>query len=176
MKAAAILLTAALSLAACHSEDAAPAENEASAEGANAASAPDDKGPTTSNGVPAVEDAEAPVPAGPTAPPAGPVPAADAAWSKSGYRLVGTEPFWGGTVTGTRILYQTPEDQAGSTIAATASYGPGGEVYTGKLGGKPFVLTLTKGPCSDGMSDKVHAYTAALQVDGGVRQGCADPQ
>ena len=61
-----------------------------------------------------------------------------------------------------------------AAVAATASYGPGGD--TGKLGGKPFVLTLTKGPYSDGMLDKAHACTAALQVGGGIRQGCAGPQ
>lgn len=99
-----------------------------------------------------------------------------AAWSKSGYRLIGTEPFWGGTARGSKILYKTPENQAGEPVEAIAAYGAAKETYTGSLGGKPFVLTLTKGPCSDGMSDNVHTYTARLQVRGETRQGCADAQ
>jgi uncharacterized membrane protein len=114
----------------------------------------------------------APTPAPPAAEPARPA----SSWSRSGYRLIGTEPFWGGTVSATRIVYQTPDNQSGESIAVTASYSPAREVYAGRSGGKPFVLTLTRGPCSDGMSDNVHAFTAALQVQGETRQGCANPQ
>lgn len=171
--AAAYVLAAAFLLAGCQDEGAGSAgnvSNGAPAEAPPATSAP----ASTKEAAETRGDAAAPAPAEPSAKAA---PAAGAsAWSKSGYRLVGTEPFWGGTVTGTKILYQTPEDQAGAAVAATASYGPAGELYSGSLGGKPFILTLTKGPCSDGMSDKVHAYTAALQVGGEARQGCADPQ
>lgn len=128
--------------------------------------------PAASNdtaGTPAADPAPAPTPEAPKAP-------APAAWSASGYRLVGTEPFWGGTVAPTRIVYSTPENQAGEPVNVDAAYGAAREVYTGTLSGAAFVLTLTKGPCSDGMSDKVHKFTAALQVRGETRQGCADPQ
>lgn len=118
---------------------------------------------------PGNETAEAPAPETPEAP-------ASKAWSASGYRLVGTEPFWGGTVSPTRIVYMTPDNQAGEKISVDAAYGAAREVYSGTLGGGAFVLTLTKGPCSDGMSDKVHKFSAALQVKGETRQGCADPQ
>ena len=135
--------------------------------------------PAPAEALPEANLAEAPAPAPPVAaPPAAtpaPAPKPAAAWSKSGYRLVGTEPFWGGTVKGARILYMTPENQAGEPVAATAAYGASLEAYRGTLEGKPFVLTLTAGPCSDGMSDKVHAFTATLQVRGETRNGCADP-
>jgi uncharacterized membrane protein len=127
--------------------------------------------PKASNAAAAAAAPSAPPSA--AAPPKGPAPAS---WSPGGYRLVGTEPFWGGTVTSARILYQTPENQAGEPVAVDAAYGATREIYSGTLGSKPFVLTLTKGPCSDGMSDKVHAFTAALQVRGETRQGCADPR
>lgn len=96
--------------------------------------------------------------------------------SPSGYRLIGTEPFWGGTVTASEIVYTTPENQQGERIAVTAAYGPHSETYSGWLDGQPFMLTLTAGPCSDGMSDNVHAYRAALLVRGEQRQGCANPR
>ena len=96
--------------------------------------------------------------------------------SPSGYRLIGTEPFWGGTVSATEIVYTTPENQQGDRIAVTAAYGPSSETYSGTLDGRPFLLTLTAGPCSDGMSDNEHAYSAQLRVRGETRQGCANPR
>jgi uncharacterized membrane protein len=111
------------------------------------------------------------------APAARPSPPAAGPWSKTGYSLSGTEPFWGGTVTPGRIVYMTPEEQKGEKVAVTAAYGPDRETYRGTLSGKPFVLTLTKqGPCSNGMSDHAYAYTAELQVRGETRRGCADRQ
>lgn len=127
-------------------------------------------------------DAAAPAPAGRAAP--APVPAQPAAaplpathpWSPSGYALNGTEPFWGGTVTGTRIRYMIPENQFGTVIETSAAYAPDRETYSGTLGGRPFVLTLTAGPCSNGMSDHSYAFTAILEVGGETRRGCADPE
>ena len=110
-------------------------------------------------------------------PPAASDPAPKAsAFSASGYRLIGTEPFWGGTVTADRIVYSTPDNQSGETIQVRRSEEPGREIYSGTLNERPFVLTLSAGPCSDGMSDNVHAFTASLQVDGETRQGCANPR
>jgi uncharacterized membrane protein len=103
-----------------------------------------------------------------------PAPAARKPWSASGYTLSGTEPFWGGTVTGSRFVYQTPEDQAGTSVAASVELGAARESYAGTLAGKPFRLTLTKGSCSNGMSDRVFAFTANLTVAGEERRGCAD--
>ena len=101
--------------------------------------------------------------------------AAPAVQPTARYRFTGTEPFWGGTIDGTTILYQTPEDQAGKTIAATvATEGPTIR-YSGELDGQPFVLKLTPGTCSDGMSDTVYPLHAVLAVRGEPRQGCANP-
>ena len=96
--------------------------------------------------------------------------------SASGYRLIGTEPFWGGTVSSRQVRYSTPENQSGDPIAVTARIEQGRETYTGSLDDAPFILTLSPGPCSDGMSDNVHAFSATLEVRGETRQGCADPQ
>ena len=97
-------------------------------------------------------------------------------WSPSGYALSGNAPAWGGTVTGTSVRYMVPEDQFGRVVETRVTNAPDRETYTGNLRGRPFVLTLTAGPCSDGMSDHVYAFTARLEVDGEIRSGCADPE
>jgi uncharacterized membrane protein len=115
-------------------------------------------------------------PAG-AAPSAAPPPAAlDEPMSPTGYALVGTEPFWGGTVTGTSVRYMVPERQFGDVVETRRSYGPGSETYSGTFRGRPFVLTLARAPCSDGMSERPFAFTATLQVAGETRRGCADPE
>lgn len=115
--------------------------------------------------------AAAPAPAGQESP----LPASHP-WSPSGYALSGTEPFWGGTVSGTSVRYMVPEDQFGRVIETRVANAPDSETYSGSLRGRPFVLTLTAGPCSDGMSDHVYKFTARLEVAGEIRRGCADPE
>lgn len=122
-----------------------------------------------------IVSAPATAPAATAQPKAAPLPATHP-WSPTGYALNGTEPFWGGTVAGTRIRYMIPENQFGTLVETSAAYAPDRETYSGTLGGRPFVLTLTAGPCSNGMSDHVYAFTATLEVGGETRRGCADPE
>lgn len=88
-------------------------------------------------------------------------------------RLTGTEPFWGGTVQGDRFLYTTPENQAGETIAVKRFAGNSGLGFSGTLAGEPIDLMVTRGRCSDGMSDRTYPYTATLRLASGQRTGCA---
>ena len=119
---------------------------------------------------------EAPQANSAAATPAPSPPPASHPWSPGGYALNGAEPFWGGTVTGTSVRYMTPENQFGTLVETRVAYEAGREVFTGTLAGRPFVLTITPGPCSNGMSDHSYAFTAAVQVRGETRRGCADPQ
>ena len=107
-----------------------------------------------------------------SAAPSAPAPAAS---PTARYRFTGTEPFWGGTIDGTTIIYKTPDDQAGETITATVTTEGTTTRYAGTLDGKPFILKLTPGTCSDGMSDTVYPLHAVLAVRGEPRQGCASP-
>lgn len=120
------------------------------------------------------------VPAGngaaPPPPPAPSQPTRTSPMSATGYALVGTEPFWGGTVAGTSVRYMVPERQFGDVVETLRAYGPGSETYSGSFRGRPFVLTLTRAPCSDGMSERPFAFTATLEVLGETRRGCADPE
>lgn len=88
-------------------------------------------------------------------------------------RLIGTEPFWGGTITGVQLAYTTPDNQAGEIIVVKRFAGNSGLGFTGSRDGRPFDLTITLGKCSDGMSDRSYPYTASLKLDGELRNGCA---
>lgn len=88
-------------------------------------------------------------------------------------RFTGTEPFWGGSVTGTQLTYETPENLDGTTITVKRFTGQGGLGYSGRLEGKPFDMTITPGTCSDGMSDRTYPFAVTLQIGEETRQGCA---
>lgn len=88
-------------------------------------------------------------------------------------RLVGTEPFWGGTVTRGSFLYTSIENQAGEAIAVKRFAGNSGLGFSGTRGGKPLDLTITRGTCSDGMSERNYPYTATLRFGTEQRSGCA---
>jgi uncharacterized membrane protein len=105
-----------------------------------------------------------------------PAPPHNSPWAPSGYALNGTEPFWGGSLTGTTVRYMTPDDQFGDVIETRVAFAPDRETYSGAWGGSPFVLILRRGPCSDGMSDRSYAFSVELRVRGESRRGCADPQ
>lgn len=97
----------------------------------------------------------------------------DAIGADQAIRLVGTEPFWGGTVSGSGFLYTTPQNQAGETIAVKRFAGNSGLGFSGTRGGQAVDLTITRGTCSDGMSDRSFPYTATLRLGTEQRSGCA---
>lgn len=88
-------------------------------------------------------------------------------------QFTGTEPFWGGNVSGSELTYSTPEDPDGTPIAVGRFAGRGGVSWSGSFQDKPFRLAVTEGKCSDGMSDRTYPLTVTLEVLGEQRQGCA---
>ena len=87
--------------------------------------------------------------------------------------FTGTEPFWGGRVSGAALTYSTPEDPEGTDIEVSRFAGRGGVSWSGTLNGARFALAVTPGACSDGMSDRSYPLVATLQVGGEQRNGCA---
>lgn len=87
-------------------------------------------------------------------------------------RFIGTEPFWGGSVTGTELTYTTPENQEGTQIEVRRFAGNNGLGFTGTLGGGPFDMAVAEAPCSDGMSDRTYPFTVTLNVGAETRSGC----
>ncbi len=90
-------------------------------------------------------------------------------------KVIGTEPFWGIDVDGGRLHYTTMEDQAGRSLEAEPqAAGDGRWQWAGDDDGGKFVLDIAPGECSDGMSDRLYAYTANFNIGQAEYRGCAD--
>ena len=87
--------------------------------------------------------------------------------------VVGTEPFWGGTIRAGQFTYSTPENQDGEAIAVKRFAGNNGLGFSGLLRGETVDMTVTPGACSDGMSDRSFPYTITLRIGSDQREGCA---
>ena len=90
------------------------------------------------------------------------------------FRAFGTEPFWGVNVEDTRLTYTTPEDQAGVVMEGTRKTLADGVEITGEHDGKPFVLTVGNGTCSDGMSDNTYRLVASFRYGEIDYKGCGE--
>jgi uncharacterized membrane protein len=83
------------------------------------------------------------------------------------YRALGTEPFWAVTVRGRRLTLERPDHSPlGFDVDATS--GPAVIRYRGD----GFTMTLTPGPCSDGMSDTLWSDRVQIAFAGGTLKGC----
>ncbi len=88
-------------------------------------------------------------------------------------RFTGTEPFWGGEVAGGTLTYKTPENAEGWTIRVDRFAGRNGTSFSGALEGEDFVMAVSPGQCSDGMSDRTYPFNATVRIGGELRNGCA---
>lgn len=86
--------------------------------------------------------------------------------------LTGTEPFWGGALHGDSLTYTVPDNPDGTQITVTRFAGRGGLSFSGEYQGSDFLLALTPGECSDGMSERTYPYIATLRIGDDVRAGC----
>lgn len=130
---------------------------------------------------PAASSASVPTPAVAKAPPAGTSPAAQASAPPAALALparftaLGTEPFWAAKVAGARLTYSTPEDQTGQAIAVTRTTQADRIDVVGALAGQRLMLTVTTGPCNDGMSDVVYPFAVLRRLGNDEQRGCARP-
>ena len=90
------------------------------------------------------------------------------------FRAFGTEPFWNVNVENTRLTYTTPEDQAGVMLEGTRRTLADGVEITGNHDGKAFVLTVTAGECSDGMSDNQYTLVSMFRFGDIDYKGCGE--
>lgn len=72
-----------------------------------------------------------------------------------------------------KLIYSSPEVQQGMVIAARFSGEGKRLLFSGTMQGKPVVLTIEPGTCSDGMSDTVYAYKAVFIWGEQTERGCA---
>ena len=123
---------------------------------------------------------EAAEPAATSAPPVAEAPMAKRAPGQENadplqiFRAFGTEPFWNVNVEDTRLTYTTPEDQAGVVMVGTRRALADGVEITGERDGKPFVLTVSSGTCSDGMSDNTYSLVSTFRFGEVDYKGCGE--
>ncbi|RDJ11464.1 hypothetical protein [Rhizobium grahamii] len=101
-------------------------------------------------------------------------PTAPAADFAGDLNALGTEPFWAITIRADGLTFSRP----GVEDSKNANPGPVVEhdraTWTIADGPAPFKLTLTKGECSDGMSDRHYTLNAVLVFGEKTMYGCAD--
>lgn len=95
--------------------------------------------------------------------------------SIAGFTALGTEPFWNFKIAGTSAKYSSPENQAGSAFTVKRTDSAQGVAFTGAMEGKRVTILITPQSCSDGMSDRTHAYTVKAMIDDNTLNGCANP-
>lgn len=83
------------------------------------------------------------------------------------YRAIGTEPFWTVTVQGATAVLERPD-------APPLHYGVRQEMDSKSLRylGDGFTMTISEGPCSDGMSDALWSDRVQIAFAQGVYKGC----
>ncbi|WP_236575083.1 MULTISPECIES: COG3650 family protein [unclassified Sphingobium] len=87
--------------------------------------------------------------------------------SETRYRALGTEPFWSVTVKGSVATLERPgKPPRHFTVSRTDD----GRAIRYLADG--FAMTVTEGPCSDGMSDAHWADSVALSFGEGTLKGC----
>ena len=98
-----------------------------------------------------------------TLPPVGPPPPAGT------YRALGTEPFWGLTITPAQIVFDEPNGPTRIVQPAPRPIiGVAGEIYqTPRLN-----VNIVHARCSDGMSDRVYPDKVQVTADGRRFEGC----
>ena len=89
-------------------------------------------------------------------------------------RAVGTEPFWAVEMTKAGLTFSGP-DRPNSTAPNTGPAVHEGEAsWTGTTAdGKALKVTLTAGPCSDGMSEREYPLKAKVELGDEMFRGCA---
>jgi uncharacterized membrane protein len=87
--------------------------------------------------------------------------------------FTGTEPFWAGEVSRNRVTYTTPDDPKGASVSVERFAGRNGVSFSGSLRGQDFVMAISPGRCSDGMSDRIYPFHVVLRALGETREGCA---
>lgn len=120
-------------------------------------------------------ESAAPAPAPAPAPVAQPAPAAVSRETDEAppppphedYRAIGTEPFWAVVVKGSVATLQRPDHRPlRYTVARTD------DPRAIRFLGEGFTMTITEGPCSDGMSDAIWSDRVQLSFGEGTLKGC----
>lgn len=89
-------------------------------------------------------------------------------------RALGTEPFWSVELTGTEMVYTTPEPpERRAPQPEPVIQGTTATWETETADGTTLSVTLITTECSDGMSDRTYPLTAMVKVGDLELTGCA---
>ena len=89
-------------------------------------------------------------------------------------RAVGTEPFWGLSITGGEIILERPDFPASRGPNPGFVMEDGQAVWrTRTTDGGDLMVTMRQAACSDGMSDLAYVYVAEVQSGDETLSGCA---
>ena len=91
-----------------------------------------------------------------------------------GWHAFGNEPFWSVQARGGTLVFTTPEDQRGVTLLGRRVPSLVGTVILGSGPKGEFHFGVTPGQCSDGMSDRTHAFNSTFIYGGVTYKGCAE--
>lgn len=94
-------------------------------------------------------------------------PAPSQVKSAPDYRAIGTEPFWAVTVRGDAATLERPDHPPARFAVARHV-----EERVIRYSGDGFAMTISEGPCSDGMSDALWRDRVAVAFGDGVLKGC----
>ncbi|PHQ64371.1 MAG: membrane-like protein [Sphingobium sp.] len=83
------------------------------------------------------------------------------------YRAIGIEPFWAVTVRGSIATLERP-DKPPMRFTVHASQ----DRRTIRYQGDGFTMTVSEGPCSDGMSDAIWSDRVQISFGQGTLKGC----
>lgn len=111
---------------------------------------------------------------GPSAAPAAAPPVLSGVDLTQPLRAIGTEPFWSVELTGSEMVYTSPDQPAGLRAPQPAPVMQGTiAVYESALQSEAFKVTLTATECSDGMSDRAYPLSAIVKIGDRTLTGCA---
>ncbi|MDI1327995.1 MAG: hypothetical protein PSV23_14485 [Brevundimonas sp.] len=89
-------------------------------------------------------------------------------------RALGTEPFWSVELTGTELVYTSPEPpEHRATQPRPVVQGTTATWESKTAAGTAFSITLVATECSDGMSDRTYPLTAMVRIGETSLSGCA---
>lgn len=89
-------------------------------------------------------------------------------------RALGTEPFWAVEITQAGLKTSGVDKPERTAPNAGPAMEPGRATWTATTSdGQPLRVTLSAGPCSDGMSDRTYPLTAEVALAGETLKGCA---
>jgi uncharacterized membrane protein len=94
------------------------------------------------------------------------------------FSAAGNEPFWRVDIKGKEITFSGPAAETVDPDVATnagLATTPDGATWTAQAGTTPVLVKVTRGDCSDGMSDAKYLYSAEVTWGTQTFKGCGFP-